>query len=128
MRKRVIYNGSTLSFLDCTNPAVLEKGKIYEVDSESVTPLQTNYALRGIDGQFHSVWFKEIPDFPKTFLAIGKEVPYPGEECFLSRLQGFDRIPQWCYRRTSIVKSVEPIGDNTFRVVTQNSIYILKIV
>ena len=128
MKKQVIYNGRTKRQSGCTNPSVLKKGKIYEVIGENVKLFRTYYTLKGVEGQFNSVWFEEIPNYPETFLAIGITVPSPGESCFLYALEEIDEIAKFGYRNTSTVQSVEPIGNKTFRVVTENSIYILQII
>lgn len=57
--KKVIYNGGKDSYYGCTEPTALIVGKKYKVVRENVRAWQTDLQLKGVDGEFNSVWFYE---------------------------------------------------------------------
>ena len=60
MAKKVRYNGGTQSYYGCSDPSKLVVGKEYEVVRSRVRSWQTDYTLKGVDGEFNSVWFDEV--------------------------------------------------------------------
>lgn len=60
MAKKVRYNGGTESYYGCSDPTNLVVGKEYEVVLSKDRGWQTDYILKGIDGEFNSVWFDEV--------------------------------------------------------------------
>ena len=120
----VIYNGGTQSYYGCSDPWRLIKGKEYKVIGKSDRGWQTDYYLQGIPGAYNSVWFDEI--LP-VYFATSNKAPVEGERyrCNKLSLDGLNgELIGW---HTSRVKSVELIGQNTYKVLTQNSIYLVTI-
>jgi len=61
MAKKIVrYNGGTESYYSCSDPTDLVIGKEYEVISAKDRGWQTDYTLKGVTGEFNSVWFDEI--------------------------------------------------------------------
>jgi len=122
--KKVVYNGGTESFFGCSgNPKDLTVGKIYEVLKENDRGYQTDYTLKGVRGAFNSVWFTTLRP---TYFAVGETIPVVGESyhCKKVATEGIPRREGWI---TSVVRSVEPIGVDAYKVITMNSIYLVKI-
>ena len=80
MAKKVRYNGGTLSYYGCSDPTNLVVGKEYEVVLSKDRGWQTDYTLKGIYGEFNSVWFDEVSSDDKVYMAIAHEVPVIGEK------------------------------------------------
>ena len=123
---KVIYNGGTMSYNGCSDPKGLVVGKIYEVVAKSVGKFQTDYTLKEMDGQFNSVWFDKVEDFP-TYLAIGRKVPVAGESYECWRLVINKNVVNSQKAKTSSVRYVELIGKDTYMAITRNSIYVVTI-
>lgn len=65
----VRYTGETKSFEgDFINPNILVKGKIYELISFQVHNWHTTYNLKGVKGDFNSVWFDEVKPIYSGFI------------------------------------------------------------
>lgn len=133
MTKKVRYNGGTESYTYSTNPKCLVVGKEYEVVSETVLNFQTNYTLRGVEGEFNSVWFDEVitSETKKSNkvinLAISEVLPNVGEGYHCAKIDFIDGKPKLLRCLTSPVKEFEEIGVNTYLVKTNNSIYVVKV-
>ena len=122
--KRVIYNGETGFLHPCSDPSVLCPGKVYTVVKEEVSDWHTEYTLDGVDGEFNSVWFNTIMP---TYFAIGNYIPRVG---YIYRCNKIIMTDSGCYMqgwRTSTVQEVEFVGENTYKVTTYNSIYLVTI-
>ena len=52
----VKYNGGNKSYFGCSDPDKLVRGQIYEVIAVNDRGWQTDYTLKGVVGQFNSVW------------------------------------------------------------------------
>ena len=124
--KKVIYNGGKESYYGCSDPDMLIVGKTYIVTSEEVRDFQTNYILKGVKGEFNSVWFKEVDTIP-TYFAVSNRIPEVGKRCDCIKLEfdGKDTVTQGCV--TSTVFNVELVGKDTYRIVTKNSIYLINV-
>ncbi len=122
----VRYNGGTESYYGCSAPTDLVVGKEYEVISQNDCGWQTNYTLKGVTGHFNSCWFDKVT-FKKNFMAFANRVPTIGQRFDCNRLEPINNymVPTSCV--TSTVKEVMDIGDNFYKVVTANSIYIVKV-
>ena len=79
MAKKVRYNGGTQSYYGCSDPTNLVVGKEYEVVLSRDRGWQTDYTLKGVDGEFNSAWFDEVSSDDKVYMAIAHEVPVIGE-------------------------------------------------
>lgn len=55
----VIYNGGVRTYFSCSNPKLLEIGKLYQVQDVIYKNHQKNYILVGIPGFFNAEWFDE---------------------------------------------------------------------
>ena len=77
MTKQVRYNGGTESYYGCSDPINLVVGEEYEVVFSRERGWQTDYTLKGVDGEFNSVWFDEVSSDDKVYMAISQEVPAP---------------------------------------------------
>ena len=124
MAKRVIYNGGTQSYKGCSDPSVLEEGKVYEVIREDDRGFQTDYTLRGIKGTFNSVWFNEA--FPKTYLAISRNIPIKGKQ--MLDFERFEKGKGWVkIKNTSVIQEISKVGIDMYKVHTQNTTYMVQI-
>lgn len=126
MRSIVRYNGGTESYYGCSAPTDLVIGKEYEVISQNDRGYQTDYTLRGVTGYFNSCWFDKVTS-KKTFMAFANRVPTIGQRFDCNRLEIINNyiVPINCI--TSTVKAVMDVGDNFYKVVTENSIYIVEV-
>ena len=68
MAKKVRYNGGTQSYYDCSDPTNLVVGKEYEVVLSRDRGWQTDYTLKGVDGEFNSVWFDEVSSDDSVYI------------------------------------------------------------
>lgn len=124
--KQVIYNGGTQSYYGCSDPAVLVIGQVYEVVHEEDRGWQTDYTLRGVEGSFNSVWFKEIEPTKSTYFAFSKNIPVVGERYKIQKYNDSNNhLENWI---TSTVLSSDLISTDTYKVVTRNSIYIVQLI
>jgi len=125
--KQVVYNGGTQSYYGCSDPAILVVGQTYEVIHEEDRGWQTNYTLRGVKGQFNSVWFEDVNPMvtsKPTYFAFSKNIPVVGKRYSVQKLNSHNQLDSWS---TSAVLSAVLIGDNTYKVVTRNSIYLVQV-
>ena len=99
-------------------------GKIYEVNEEIDLGYQTNYILKEVDGEFNSVWFKKI-ELPVA-MALAKEMPNLGKP--MKNLLRFNKNEVRQILQTTPVRNIEKIERNVFKVLTQNTIYIIQVV
>lgn len=118
----VLYNGGTVSHYPCSDPLVLKKGKRYQVDDIIDRGYQTNYILRGIDGQFNKEWFDEV----KTYLAISMATPHVGKPLECTVIEKKDSIIRMSDVKTSIVNSSSKLTSNTFLAETATAYYIVQ--
>ena len=130
MAKKVVrYNGeSMMGSYPCSNPSNLVVGKEYEVVLARDKGYQTNYTLKGVDGEYNSVWFDDVfNDEKKIYLGFSKALPQIGERYNCTRLEfvlGSLRLVAWS---TSKVQEIEYLGGNVYRVTTLNNIYIVTV-
>lgn len=123
MKSKIVrYNGRMTSYAECADAKQLVKGKLYKVIDEKEMDWQTNYKLNGVEGWFNSVWFDEI----KAYLAVTNETPKAGETCDCMRIEFCNGIPDLKCCRTGKIKVVEPMGNDTYCVWT-NNIYIMQV-
>lgn len=87
MAKKVRYNGGTQSYYGCSDPTNLVVGKEYEVVLSKDRGWQTDYILKGVSGQFNSVWFDEVSPDDKVYMAIAHKVPVIGEKYSCYRME-----------------------------------------
>jgi len=127
MAKKVIYNGGTESYYDCSDPIVLVEGKEYEVVYARDRGFQTDYTLKGVSGEFNSVWFDEVSPEEKVFIAIANEIPVVGRRCTCYKIEFINDQPKLIMQTTSTVKSITTMGNNIYNVNTLNSTYIVKV-
>ncbi len=125
MAKIVRYNGGKESYYSCSDPANLVWGKDYEVVHERKRAFQTDYILKGVTGTFNSCWFNEITS---TFMAISKSVPVVGKRCACARLELIDNQINLNECLTSQVKEVQNIGNNIYKVTTNNTVYVVQVI
>ena len=128
MAKKVRYNGGTLSYYSCSDPVNLVVGKEYEVVFEKDRSWQTDYTLKGVEGEYNSAWFNEVsPDDGSVYMAIANEVPVVGEKYYCNKIEFINRQPKLISCSTSVVKSITHMGNNIYQVTTSNSIYIVNV-
>lgn len=127
MAKKVRYNGDTRSYYDCSSPTVLIVGKEYEVILSRDRGLQTDYRLKGIDGEFNSVWFDEVSSEDKIYMAIAHEVPQIGKRYSCYKIEFINGQPKFIRWSTSTVKAISYIGNNIYQVTTCYSVYIVNV-
>ena len=122
-----MYNGNKETYYACADPKVLVPGRVYEVESQYDRRFQTDYRLKGLEGDFNALWFYEISSM-ETHFAICNKVPEVGRHCFCVKV--CSKKGKCTTRRpviTSVVEWVELIGKDTYKVITQNNIYIIVI-
>lgn len=127
MSKIVRYNGRTMSYYGCSEPTELVVGKEYQVISVNDRGFQTDYTLNGVNGNFNSVWFDDVSNTAKTFMALAHTIPVVGERCKCSKLEFVNGQPKLICWNTSTVKEVSDMGNNIYRVTTRNSTYIVQV-
>ena len=127
MVKKVHYNGGTQTYCSCTEPTNLIVGKEYEVIAERDRGFQTDYKLKGIEGEFNSVWFDEVQNSEKIYMALARKVPCVGKRCECAKVEMVNGRPKLSNWSTSIVKEVSLIGNNIYQVTTRNSVYIIQV-
>lgn len=116
MAKRVVYNGREDDYFGASDPSILEKGKVYEVEKVNLGRNWTLYVLKGVRGKFNSVWF----DKPEYF-AISNTIPVIGKEMIIALVGDTRRL------RTTPPISVTKVGNTVFKAETENSIYFVKL-
>ncbi len=127
MAKRVRYNGGTQSFYGCSEPTKLVIGKEYEVIRSNDRGFQTDYTLKGVDGEFNSVWFDEISSEDKVYMAIAHKVPVIDERYSCYKIDFVNGQLKLSCCSTSNVKEINYMGNNIYRVTTRNSVYIVSV-
>ena len=127
MAKKVRYNGGTQIYYGCSDPTNLVLGKEYEVVFSRDRGWQTDYTLKGVNGEFNSAWFDEVSSDDKVYMAIAHEVPAIGERysCYkMEFIKGHPKLVSWS---TSTVKGINYMGNNIYQVTTHNSVYIVNV-
>lgn len=127
MVNKVRYNGGTQSYYSCSDPNNLVVGKEYEVVFTRDCGWQTNYILKGVDGEFNSVWFDDESSDDKVYIAIAHEVPVIGKKYTCYKLEFINGQPKLIACSTSAVRGIDYIGNNIYQVTTQNSVYIVNV-
>ncbi len=126
VKKIVIYNGGKDSYYGCDEPNELVVGQKYVVVSETDLGFQTNYVLKGVDGEYNSCWFDE-PD-SKVYLAVGYSKPVVGERYDCNLLKFDDDRPILKGWLTSTVRAANYLGNQIYEVKTRTgSTYIVKL-
>ena len=121
--KIVRYNGKTATFYGCSDPAKLVVGKEYEVTFKVDLGCQTNYTLRGVQGEYNALWFDDVSAAKKVYLAIGYTVPVVEMRYFCYKVE----YPNFYGTSTSTVKEVKTMGNNIYHVKTCNSTYLVQV-
>ena len=127
MAKKVRYNGGTQSYYGCSDPTNLVVGKEYEVVLSRDRGCYTRYTLKGVDGEFNSVWFDEVSSDDKVYMAIAHEVPAVGERYSCYKMKFINGQPKLVTWFTSTVKEINYMGNNIYQVTTRNSVYIVNV-
>ena len=125
--KIVRYNGGTQSYYSCSDPSNLIVGKEYEVINSNDRCWQTDYTLKGIEGEYNSVWFDQIYSEANVYMAISHETPEIGKGYSCYRINFINNQPQLFNCRTSTVKSIDYLGNDIYMVKTRNSIYYVTV-
>jgi hypothetical protein len=124
MAKLVRYNGEKVSYKGCDSPTNLVKGKVYEVQFEEDLGWQTNYKLKGLNGNFNSVWFNEV-EIPVVMALSHK---HPELHKPLENLLMFNKNEVRQVLKTTPVQKIEKVEGNVFKILTKNTIYIIQVV
>ena len=124
MTKLVRYNGEKVSYKGCDSPTNLVKGKVYEVQFEEDLGWQTNYKLKGLNGNFNSVWFNEV-EIPVVMALSHK---HPELRKPLENLLMFNKNEVRQVLKTTPVQKIEKVEGNVFKILTKNTIYIIQVV
>lgn len=127
MAKKVRYNGGTLSYYACSDPTNLVIGKEYEVVISKDRVWQTDYTLKGVNGEFNSVWFDEVFSNDKVYMAIANEVPVIGKRYSCYKIEFINGQPKLVDWSTSTVQGINHMGNNIYQVTTRNSVYIVNV-
>lgn len=129
MKKFVRYNGGTQSYYSCSDPKNLVIGKEYEVTSINVRNWQTDYTLKGINGNFNSVWFDDILSERETVMAFSSTVPKIGEKIayqfvYPNQNETFFLINE----NTEKIEKVKHIINNIYLANDSKKIYIFQVI
>ena len=116
-----------LSYYGCSDPTNLVVGKEYEVVLSRDRGWQTDYTLKGVDGEFNSVWFDEVSSDDKVYMAIAHEVPVIGERYSCYKMEFINGQPKLIAWSTSTDKGINYMGNNIYQVTTRNSVYIVNV-
>ena len=127
MAKKVRYNGGTQSYYACSDPTNLVVGQEYDVVLSRDRGCQTDYTLKGVDGEFNSTWFDKVFSDDKVYMAIAHEVPSIGERYSCYKMEFINGQPKLVSWSTSIVKGINYMGNNIYQITTRNSIYIVNV-
>ncbi len=124
---KVRYNGDTYHYKPCDEPKALKKGKRYKVIGFVKGEFQTNLILKGIKGEFNSLWFDEWsgsrPLSKPVYHCSAPRLPKVGEQLVaFDSTRGIDVL-------SSTVKSIKKKHwfSRTWRVETRNTIYLVKL-
>lgn len=88
---------------------------------------QTDYTLKGIKGEFNSVWFDEVSPDDKVYMALAHKAPVIGEKYSCYKIEYINGQPKLTGCTTSTVKKVIEMGNNIYNVTTCNSVYIVNV-
>ena len=121
-KKILMYNGGKDSYRECSDPDLLVKGKFYEIVAKKDLGFQTNYLLNGLAGEYNSVWFSE----PTSCFAYSNTIPVEGKS--MEHIIRFTGINVEKIIHTSPVRCVEQIASDSYKVYTQNTLYIVKVI
>ena len=110
MAKKVSYNGG--SYYSCYDPTNLVVGKEYEVVVLKDRSWQTDYILKGINGEFNSVWFDEVSSDDKVYMAIAHKVPVICKSFSCYKIEFINGQPKLVGWSTSTVKGINFMGNN----------------
>ena len=129
MKKFVRYNGGMQSYYSCSDPKNLVIGKEYEVTSINVRNWQTDYTLKGINGNFNSVWFDDILSEKETVMAFSSTVPKIGEKIayqfvYPNQNETFFLINE----NTEKIEKVKHIINNIYLANDSKKIYIFQVI
>ena len=127
MAKKVRYNGGKESYYGCSDPSTLVVGKEYEVVLARDRGWQTDYTLKGVSGEFNSVWFDDISSDDKGYMAIAHNGPVIGESYSCYKMEFINGNPKLVSWSTSTVKAINYMGNNIYQVTTRNSTYIVNV-
>ena len=127
MAKKVRYNGGVKTYYPCSSPENLVIGKEYEVILSRDRGWQTDYTLNGIEGEFNSVWFDDVSPEAKVYMALASQLPVIGKRYSCKKICFVDKQPKLVCWYTSIVTDLVHEGNNIYRVITQNSTYIVAV-
>ena len=127
MAKKVRYNGGKDSYYRCSEPTNLIIGKVYEVVYERDRGWQTDYTLKGVEGEFNSVWFDDVVSNDKVYMAISRALPIIGERYECCKIEFLNGKPTLLGVTTSVVREISDMGNHIYKVGTINSVYIVKI-
>ena len=127
MAKIVCYNGGKMSYYSCTDPDKLIVGKEYEVEAVHDRGWQTDYKLKGVEGEYNSVWFTEVSSTETVYMAIAQHPPAIGKSYSIYNIEFVDGKPKLEGRLTSAVNQIKYMGNNIYNVTTCNSTYIVKV-
>jgi hypothetical protein len=118
------YNGDTYHYKPCDDPKALKKGKRYKVVGFVKGEYQTNLILKGVKGEFNSLWFDnwEIPEGKPVYQCSTSRIPKVGEQLVaFDQTRGIDVL-------SSTVKNVKKQWlSRTWRVETRNTIYMVRL-
>lgn len=128
MAKKVRYNGGTLSYYGCSDPTKLVMGKEYEVVLARDRGWQTDFTLKGVDGEYNSLWFDEVSSSnDNVYMAIAHEIPEIGKRYSCFKMEFINGLPNFIGWSTSIVEKIDYIGNNIYQVTTCNSVYLVNV-
>lgn len=128
MGKFVIYNGGTEAFYHTSNPSVLVKGDRYEVVEEIQSSFYTNYTLKGIQGEFNSVWFDEVKEkkvyLAKTLVYTADIKSLIGRRLHVRRVKDDDTVESVT---TALIVNIEHVYGDIYKLETENTVYVTEV-
>ena len=119
----VKWNGQELDFFD-----ELKYDMIYRVTSVDIGSFHTRLSLQEIStGKFLERSYNSLLFSPlKGYIGIAHRIPIAGEPCQLFRLETPENILRVV--NTSVVVGIEKVSGEIWNVITQNTVYTVKLI
>ena len=118
--QKVRYNGGNKSYYNCSDPKNLKIGIEYEVTLVRDLGWQTNYSLKGIEGEYNSTWFDEVFPEENIFLAISHKQPIAEKKYLCYKIELGSKNPTLIPYELDYVKEFRYVGNNIYEIKSEN--------
>ena len=121
MSNNVCYNNATVKYGKDVKQNHIAIGYAYELKNESIMGNRESYTLNKLNEEF---FYRSKID---VTIAISHSVPVIGKPMVCLKLQFVNYTPKFIGCYTSPVKSILRMGDNVYKVATNEGIYIVAV-